>query len=298
MNVKLLGLGAVGAPLAVKLVEVCDFSIIVDDKRKIRYKEKGQYINHVRYDFSIADEEDPKTDVIILSCKNFHLDKAIEEIKPYVDKNTIILPILNGVTSEKKLINAFSKENVLYGFIVNISANHSDNNTFCYNDSWKIYFSSENNEVDERVLKVKKLFEKAKVNYIIPKDIHHEIWWKFMLNTCFNSLSAALLLTYSDMQNNENLISMVKMVSAEVRLIAKMEGINLSDDDEERMINTILSLNDEGKTSMLQDLEAKRESENSFFSLAVSNLGKTHNIKTPYCDFIYHLVEAKAKSIK
>ena len=53
-----------------------------------------------------------------------------------------------------------------------------------------------------------------------------------------------------------------------------------------------------GKTSMLQDIEAHRVSENRYFSLSLSDMGRRHSIATPLCDFLYQLVEAKSDAGK
>ena len=54
-----------------------------------------------------------------------------------------------------------------------------------------------------------------------------------------------------------------------------------------------LPLQDHGKTSMLQDVQACRETENRYFAGAVSRLGKKYSIPTPISDFVAILLEAK-----
>ncbi|MCR4743153.1 MAG: ketopantoate reductase family protein, partial [Treponema sp.] len=46
---------------------------------------------------------------------------------------------------------------------------------------------------------------------------------------------------------------------------------------------------------MLQDMEARRKSENPFFCGTIMELGKKHNIPTPYCEFLYQLIDASEK---
>ena len=47
-KVRLLGLGAVGAPIAVALEGICDFAILLDEGRVGRYEEEGRTVNGVR----------------------------------------------------------------------------------------------------------------------------------------------------------------------------------------------------------------------------------------------------------
>ena len=47
----------------------------------------------------------------------------------------------------------------------------------------------------------------------------------------------------------------------------------------------------EGKTSMLQDVEAKRKTEVEMFAGTMVELGKKHNIPTPYNQVMKDMVE-------
>ena len=54
----------------------------------------------------------------------------------------------------------------------------------------------------------------------------------------------------------------------------------------EETLAQLNTMSPEGRTSMLQDVEAGRTTEIDIFAGTVSELGKKHNIKTPYCDFL------------
>ena len=54
MKVRLLGLGAVGAPIAVRLAGVCDFAILLSPDRVARYWKDGCTVNGRRYDFPMS----------------------------------------------------------------------------------------------------------------------------------------------------------------------------------------------------------------------------------------------------
>ena len=36
-------------------------------------------------------------DVILFSTKAYHLNEAIQDLKPFVGENTVIIPLLNGI---------------------------------------------------------------------------------------------------------------------------------------------------------------------------------------------------------
>ena len=204
MKVMLLGAGAVGAPLCTRLTKASELYLIMDDKRAEGYK--GIIVNGLHYQIPLAKKGD-KADLIILACKNFDLDNAISEIREHVRDNTIIMSLLNGVESEKHLEEAFPNAHVIYSFITSLSSNRDGNIINCYSENGGIIFLGEKNGTKtEELEKVISLFDMCNVTYQVSDNIIKEIWWKFMLNCAFNSLSGILETTYRKMYEKFGLI--------------------------------------------------------------------------------------------
>ena len=296
MKVMLLGAGAVGAPLCTRLIKLCELYLVMDEKRRERYE--GLIVNGLHYQIPLAKKGD-KADLIILACKNFDLDDAIEELREHVRDNTIIISLLNGVESEKKLEEAFLNAHIIYSFITSLSSNRSGNVINCYSENGGVIFLGEKDGKNSQYLDcVTALFDKCNVTYKLSDDIVKEIWWKFMLNCAFNSLSGILETTYRKMYDNKPLLEVAKKNIEEVIAVANAEGVHLTMEDGQRAIDTITALKDDGKTSLLQDIENGRKTENRYFTYCVSNLGKKHGILTPTSDLLYLLVEAKSYAKK
>ena len=121
MVVRLLGLGAVGAPLAVRLAPVSSFGILLSQDRVAKYEAEGCTVNGVRYDFPVITEKE-SADLIIIACKNTDLSDALDTIAPHVGENTCLMSLLNGIESERVLSERFSPSNVIYSFITNLSS--------------------------------------------------------------------------------------------------------------------------------------------------------------------------------
>lgn len=298
MFVRIVGAGAVGIVVADKLSAVADTAFIIDEERRERYK-GGVMLNGRKLSVPCITPGDASpADLLIFAVKNFSLDEVIEEVRPFVGPDTIIMPLLNGIEAEGVLSAAFGEKRVVYAFITDLSSVHSGLSTTCFSEGGNIVFGEKDGTVSERILKLKELFEAAGQRYTVPDDILHEKWWKFMLNTCFNTLSAIIDADYAAISSSRDFIRAVRLVAREVQMVAAAEGIKLTQPDIEEMISRVTSLRDHGKTSMLQDVEAGRETENRYFAGAVSRLGKKHSIAVPLCDFIQILLEARRDVIR
>ncbi|TGU99071.1 oxidoreductase, partial [Mesorhizobium sp. M8A.F.Ca.ET.173.01.1.1] len=57
-------------------------------------------------------------DVILLSSKSYHLEQAIDDLKPFVGDHTVIIPLLNGVAHIPKLQAVFGKNKIMGGYCI------------------------------------------------------------------------------------------------------------------------------------------------------------------------------------
>jgi 2-dehydropantoate 2-reductase len=294
-HIAILGCGAVGALYGLRLhnllgkEHVC---FLVDEERKKRYTQEGIYLNDQIAPFQYCtSKEAPVADLIILATKNHHLTDAISMLQPVVGPETAILSLLNGIESERELSKAFGKEKVLYSFAVGLNSTHIGNR-ITYTKEGRIVFGEKNNEKTERIKEISALFDRAGISYLVPENIERELWNKFMLNTAYNTLSGLLSATYGDL-DQDPVWNLAQKVCKEVQSVAKAEGVLLPASLIEENHRIVTSLGFAGKTSMCQDMDAGRKTENQWFSGTVIKLGKVHGIPTPTCEVLSALVEAR-----
>lgn len=294
-NITLIGCGAVGALYGLRLHKalgkqhVC---FLVDEDRKKRYEQEGIHLNGERAPFRYCTpKEAPVADLIILATKNHHLGDAIDLMRSSAGPKTTILSLLNGIESEQVLASAFGQEKILYSFAVGLNSTHVGN-TITYTAEGRIVFGEKDNRKSERVEAIIALFEKAGIAYVVPEDIHVEMWNKFMLNTTYNTISSLLNATYAEF-DQPSVLHLAHLICKEVQMVAQCEGVLLADSLIEQNHKIVCSLGSEGRTSMCQDMEAGRKTENAWFCGTVIKLGKKHGIQTPTCQALSLLVEAK-----
>ena len=119
-NVLLIGLGAIGMLYAASLRKLpgIHFRILVDEERLRRYCEKGVFLNGERLSFDWITPEDAsgeKADLILIATKSHGFAAAMEMIAPFVGEDTLILPLLNGISAPELLQKRFPRIQSLYG---------------------------------------------------------------------------------------------------------------------------------------------------------------------------------------
>lgn len=289
-------MGAIGGMIAAQIHDWNPDSVYIlgDPERITRYKEHGWiHVNGKDYEFhGLTPQNAEPLDLIILSVKYHQLDDAIQLMKNFVGKNTIIISLMNGINTECKVSAVYGTDKLLYSFIVEISAVKKGREIVA--NKGKIVFNSLDNQ-DEKTTSLGKFFDQTSIVYEIAPNIIKEIWWKFMLNVGINQTSAVLDANYSDCQKIKEIRTLIDVAMKEVILISKLEGVNLGEEDLQRWYPVLDALNPSGMTSMLQDMRGKRKTEVEMFSGVICELGKKHGVQTPVNDLLFQLIKAKEK---
>ncbi|MFT8313757.1 MAG: 2-dehydropantoate 2-reductase [Clostridium sp.] len=294
-NISLIGLGAIGCAYGSKLYDMDPeaVKIIAGGERVKRYREDGFFINGKKYNFQYVTPEEKcqPADLIIITVKSNQLHKAIEDIKNHVGENTIILSLLNGITSEEIIGSTFGMDKILYSLCVAIDANR-DGNNINFSSYGNITFGEKNNtNYSQRVVAVKELFEKAGIPYVIPEDMLHALWWKFMINVSINQCSAVLKAKYGVFQSNTEARNLMDSAMMEVVKLSEKTGVNLNNDDIKKWYEVLYNMNPNSRTSMLQDIESGRKTEVDIFAGTVCELGNKYKVDTPVNRTLYNIIK-------
>ena len=295
-KVLICGIGAVGSIYANKINEYnsTNLRVLVDKTRYDKYLKYPKIFNgkKLELNYVLPESTDYKADLIIIATKYDGLSGAVNNIKNFVKEDTIILSLLNGVTSEETIASKYGWEHVLLSYFIGHSAMREGNNIVFDGIGDIVFGGRYDNQTDKNNIKlVKEYFNKAKITYSIPEDMYRALWLKYMLNVGSNQPSAIFGMTFGQMQENKAFRKLFVNIMKEVQAVAKAAGVN----NTETMIDEALCAFDkmipEGKTSMLQDVEAKRLTEVDMFAGAMIEFGKKYNIPTPYNQVLKEMIE-------
>lgn len=293
-KVYISGLGAIGSAFASLLFKTDPglVTVIADRERIERYRRNGILVNGESYPFHFREPGKTKepADLILVAVKQHHLEQSIKDIRNIVGDDTIILSLLNGITSEEVIGKEYGSNKLLYSFVVGTDAVREGTSTR-FSSTGKIVFGEKMNAAySPKVTAVKELFDRAGVPYSIPENMQRELWWKFMMNVGINQTSAILKAPYGVFQKIGEARELMAMACREVLDLSQKAAIGLQESDIQSYFKIVNTLSPEGKTSMLQDVEAGRKTEVEIFAGTVIELGLQYGVETPVNQILYRMI--------
>jgi 2-dehydropantoate 2-reductase len=296
-NVSLIGLGALGVLYAHQLSKKLskdNLRIIADAARVSRYRSHGIFANGERCDFNYLTPDAPAVpaDLLMIAVKYNGLHEAVTAIKNHVGPDTVILSLLNGIDSEEIIGRVYGMEKVLPCVSQGMDAVKAGNALTYHNRGFLFFGDREPGTCSDKVNAVSQFFTKTGIAHEINTNMKRHQWSKFMLNAGCNPVTAVYLCGYEGLQKEGPIREMMIAAMEEVAALAEKEGVTLTQDDIAYWLNVIGGLNPKGKTSMQQDIEAKRQSEIEMFGGTILALAEKHGVDTPVNRLLYEKIKA------
>jgi 2-dehydropantoate 2-reductase len=308
-NVLIAGAGAVGLTVADTLYRYNSrcVSILAGGGRLERYRKDGLWVNGRRLDLALTDADAPENsggfrpDLVIVACKNHHLDEVIAGIKPFAGGDTVILSLLNGISSEERIGGVYGREKLPLAMILALDAQREGTRA-SFSRRGVIHFGDGEDRETERDKNIAEFFTRAG----LPFEYHAEgmkrvLWFKFMINVGMNQVSALLRLPYAAFKKDtpgelREARELMESAMKEVIAAAAAEGAGLGPDDINAFYRVLAPLDGGGYTSMAQDVLAGRKTEVELFGRTVMEYGKKHGIPTPVNETLYRALRAIEQS--
>ena len=292
-KIYLVGLGAIGATYLAALYDVQPDSIrvIVDPERRAFLERDPIQVNGRAYRFSMVSpgEQCEVASLILVAVKARQLEDALVSASAFIDKDTIVISLMNGLPA----VEAFRKHVDLNRILVGVVYTYASRigNLIQSHDRGELILGPISTSFSrERMDSLQRLFERAGISCKVSPDIYRAAWEKYLINTSLNQISGVLMATYGQLNSSPHAHKLLYEVGGELLQLAKATGIRLTDQALVKLFRLLASLPPEGKTSMLQDLEAGRRTEVEAFAGEVIRLGREHGVGTPNNLILFHML--------
>lgn len=303
-SVSLIGMGALGILYGDILTEALgaqNVNFLADRNRVEKYRAGGVFCNGRKCTFTVKDcaEQSAPPDLLIFAVKGTALDSAIGTARGHVGKNTIIISLLNGISSEEIIAAAFGKEHLIYCIAQGMDALRTGNRLeYEHKGELRIGLPSELSANTPLLKDTAELFDRASLPYKIETDIMHRMWSKWMLNVGVNQVVMVTGGTFATVQKDGPAREMMKAAMREVVALSEKEKTGLTENDLKEYVALIDTLNPAGMPSMRQDGLAGRKTEVELFAGTVIRKALRYNIPVPVNRQLYDTVKKMEKELQ
>ena len=292
-TVTIVGMGALGIMYGKAFADCLGagaVSFVMDQQRYEKYRGKSVLCNGVSTSFTLVRaEEAVPSDLVLVAVKGTGLAGAISTMRRCVGPETVLISVLNGISSEEVLASAFGAEKIVYAVAQGMDAiKFGSELTFSQRGELRIGITKTGRQ--DNLSALEQLLDRTGIAWVEEADILRRLWGKLMLNVGINQTCMAYGCTYGDAlapgEANRTLVAAMREVIA----VAQAEGIALTEQDLHGYLALLGTLRPEGTPSMGQDRIKRRPSEVELFSGTIRQLARRHNLVVPTNDFLYQRI--------
>jgi 2-dehydropantoate 2-reductase len=188
LKILVLGAGGVGGYFGGRLVEAGgDVTFLARERRAAELASGGLVIKSPCGDATLrvqtvrAGEPLAPYDIVLLCCKAYDLDSAIDSIAPAMGAESAVLPVLNGISHLDRLDSRFGAARVLGG-VAQIAATIGAGGRIEHlNKLHRVIVGERDGSHSTRVTALAALLAQGKFDSILSDQIVLEMWEKFVL---------------------------------------------------------------------------------------------------------------------
>lgn len=296
-KIVIVGMGAMGLLYAERLCsrKSCDVTFLMDEERFAKYSGADFLINGKVWHFKMTTPQrypaDEKADFVMVATKATALEEAMELMECCVGSDTVIVSVLNGITSERIIGERFGNANVVPCVAQGMDA-VKFGNELNYSKEGCLFIGPGPDTDAKAYERLSELFDNYGVSWQASDNIMLRMWKKFMLNCGINQACMIYGGTYGTAVVPETDIYNTFVGSMqEVRRLAGYEGYIIGEEDVDYYIELMSTLNPDGMPSMAQDRINHKKSEVELFAGTVIRLADKYGIDVPINRRIYEEVK-------
>ena len=304
MNICVIGAGAIGGWVAAKLALAGETVMALTsggplDAIEISEGGETRTTGLARFD--------GPADVLIVAVKATALAQATQTAKGFIDPDTLIVPMLNGVPwwfvqgmqlksvdPDGAIAAALPFEQIV-GCVVHASCNRSAGTVIVTHANKLIIGEPAGGEASERLARLFAILDSAGLLPEITGDVRRAIWYKLWGNATINPLSALTRETCDRILSDSECRAWMLEGMSELAAVGAAIGCPISESGEDRM--AVTAQLGAFKTSMLQDVEAGRPIELEALLGAPREIARVHGIATPSLNLLYSVTKLMAESL-
>ncbi|WP_448242968.1 2-dehydropantoate 2-reductase [Pseudoxanthomonas mexicana] len=269
MRILVLGAGGTGGYFGGRLAQAgADVTFLVRPARAALLAERGLRIRSPLGDAdldvaTVTGQDLPALaaarpfDLVLLACKAYDLDSAIESVAPAVGANTAVLPILNGLLHYDALDARFGRERVPGGLCFIGATLGADGEVLHLGRPASITFGLREGNADGGVLaRLAAAYAQAGVDHLYAPDIAAAQWIKYSFLAALAAGTCLMRTSVGTVVAAEGGEAFMAALHAECLAVAAAEGHPVPEDEARTARAGLTRAGSPVTASMLRDLQA------------------------------------------
>lgn len=299
MKIGIIGIGGVGGYFGGKLAMAYENS----DQHEIIFIARGEHLKAIQEkglqlltregDYvakpRLATDNPTEAgifDLVFFCTKSYSLESSAQQFSSCINKNTVVIPLLNGINSAERLRAVLPQTNVISGSVYIISHIEEPGVIRQEGGACKLTFGTDDESAKEYQYILDILLQ-AKINATLTDKISEVLWTKYLLMCPLASLMSATGKTYGAIWADSSLRKKVRDMMLEVAAVAKARHVFLPENAVDKLMEMVAGFGHSSKTSMQLDREKGKQTEIDALTAYLCKAGRDSGIPTPLHDEIY-----------
>lgn len=299
MRFAILGVGAVGGYFGARLAQAGEDVVFIARGDTLRVlRTEGLRLDSVSGDLLLSPvkavddaSQIGVVDVVLVGVKTWQVPEAARTIGPLVGRNTMVLPLQNGVETAAQLAEVLGSEHVCCGLAKIVSFLAGPGHVRHTGIDPYIAMGESDNRRTERILKLRQTLQHAGINAEIPPDITAALWEKFLFVSAWGGIGSVSRVPIGVLRTLPGTRRLLEQAMQEVFNVARARNVKLQEDIVARTMAFIDSLPPAGTTSMQRDIAEGRPSEIDAWNGAVVRLGDAAGVDVTLHKIIYDCLQ-------
>lgn len=229
MRILILGAGGVGGYFGGRLMEAgANVSFLVRPRRQAQLTENWLRVEsphgNIRVPAQTVTKARKPYDLVILTCKAWDLDAAIDSVTPAMGPDSVLMPLLNGVRHMDVLDAAFGRERVMGG-LCHIPITLDDQGVVRHLSTiHKLVFGARHEGQQAAVAALADAFRPTCVDWHLSDNIMQDLWEKFFFLATLAGSTCLMRGTVGAINRQQGGTAFMAALLAECAAVATAEG--------------------------------------------------------------------------
>jgi len=303
LRIAVVGAGAIGCLFGGRLHRAGQTVLLIHHKRSVAafIEKKGVTIrelsgkvvrSHVQTRTRLSRADKP--DLVLVTVKAYDSRAVASLLKKSSIRKVPVLSLQNGLGNVEELTRRLGAGSTIAGTTTE-GAMTTGPGAVIHTGRGMTWVGEMNGKLSDRCLTIQGTFRKAGFSTIISNNIKGVIWAKAIVNSAINPISTITHVRNRDVRRIPELRGIASKTIQEGSAVARASGILLKPPPKS-LLAKVLAQTPRNKSSMLQDIEARRKTEIRQLNGSISRLGSLVGVSTPFNDILTKLVLAMERS--